>query len=212
MRKLLFISLIAVASLLVSSCCGGNKEANPGDAAIANIMNRKSVRNFTGESITQEQLETILKAAMAAPTAMNFQPWEFVVLTDHLRIEQIFGQDRQGSMFTNAGAVVVVCGKTSMMRKPFGQPDAEPQEVPNEFWFEDCSAATENLLLAVEAQGLGAVWTACYPIEPRMNMMKDALDLPEGVLPLAIVPIGHPAGEDQPKDKWNPEKIHYNRW
>ena len=98
------------------------------------------------------------------------------------------------------------------MRKPFGQPDAEALEVPNGNWTQDCSAATENLLLAAEALGLGAVWTAAHPYEDRVNPIREALGLPENVTPLCVVPCGYPAGDDQPKDKWKPENIHYDKW
>jgi nitroreductase len=82
----------------------------------------------------------------------------------------------------------------------------------NGFWFEDCAAATENLLLAAEALGLGAVWTACYPMPDRMDPTIAALGLPDNVKPFAIVPVGFPAGDDQPKDKWKPENVHYDKW
>ncbi|MBQ9184697.1 MAG: nitroreductase family protein [Bacteroidales bacterium] len=210
MNTFMKIGLMAVVALMSVACCSNQESVNPGNAAIANIMNRKSVRSFTGEEVTPAQLEVVLKAAMAAPTAMNYQPWEFVVVNDKDKIAEVFGGGHHGEMYTNAGAVVVVCGNTVMMRKPRGQENAPEEEVPNQFWYEDCGAATENLLLAVEAQGLGAVWISCYPIEGKIAAMREAFALPENIMPFAIVPIGHPAGDDQPKDKWKPEKIHYN--
>ena len=141
---------------------------------------------------------------------MNYQPWEFVVVNDKDKIAAVFGKGHHAQMYSNAGAVVLVCGKTTMMRKPRGQENAPEEEVPNMFWYEDCGAATENLLLAAEAQGLGAVWISCYPVEGKINAMREAFAIPENIMPYAIVPIGYPAGEDQPKDKWKPEKIHYN--
>ena len=115
-------------------------------------------------------------------------------------------------MIAQAPVVFVVCGETTMMRKPWGQPDAEPEEVLNGNWALDCSAAAENLLLAAEALGLGAVWTAAYPDEDRMNPVCEALGLPANVTPLCVIPCGYPAGDDQPKDKWKPENIHYDKW
>jgi len=187
------------------SCC---QSVSTQEAALANIMNRKSVRSFTGQKLSKEQINTLLKAAMAAPSAMNYQPWCFVVVDDEERIAEVFGQGRNSEMFTKAGAVIVVCGETTMKRNRGG----ESSEQPNRFWFQDCSAATENLLLAAEALGLGAVWTGCWPIEARAEKIAVELGLPENIQPLAVVPVGYPAGEDQPKDKWKPEKIHYNRW
>lgn len=115
-------------------------------------------------------------------------------------------------MFTQAGAVIVVCGQTTQMRKPFGQPDAPEEEQPNMFWYEDCSAAAENILLAAHALGLGAVWTAGYPAMERVAPIAAALGIPEKVVPLCIIPVGVPAENPEPKDKWKPENIHWEQW
>jgi nitroreductase len=149
---------------------------------------------------------------MAAPTAMNGQPWRFVVVTDKAKMAEVFGAGPRSGMFTTAGAVIVVCGQTTMMRKPFGQPDGPETEVENIFWFEDCSAAAENILLAAHALGLGAVWTAGYPAMERIAPIAAALGLPEKVVPLCIIPVGVPAENPQPKDKWKPENIHWEQW
>lgn len=212
MKKNLILLAGLAAFVTLSSCCESAPKAtsDKGSAAIEVIMSRKSVRSFTGEKITPEQIETILKAAMAAPTAMNSQPWQFVVVNDDEVLQALYGDDPRGQMFTQAGTVIYVCGDTQMVRPP--RDGGEPMAAPNPFWSQDCSAATENLLLAVEALGLGAVWTALYPDEQRSQPFIDALGLPENVKPLCAVPVGFPAGDDQPKDKWKPEKIHYNRW
>lgn len=212
MKHNLILAGLATAAALFFAGCGqpAPDAADNGASALSVIMNRKSVRSFTGEKISQEQIETILKAAMAAPTAINIQPWQFVVVNDDALLEQLYGGNPRGAMFTQAGTVIFVCGETEMSRP--GRDGGEPEAAPNQFWSQDCSAATENLLLAVEALGLGAVWTALYPDEMRSKPIADALGLPENVKPLCAVPVGYPAGEDQPKDKWKPEKIHYNRW
>ena len=176
------------------------------------IMARTSIRSFTGDPVSREQLETLLKAGMAAPTAMNVQPWRFVVVTDKDKIAEVFGAGPRSGMFTTAGAIIVVCGETTFMRKPFGQPDAPETEQPNMFWYEDCSAAAENILLAATAEGLGAVWTAGYPAMERIAPISAALGLPENVVPLCIIPVGIPAEEPAPKDKWKPENIHWEQW
>ena len=206
--KRILILLAITASALLAGC----KSAPAGPSVMEVIMTRTSIRAFTGEAVSREQLETVLKAGMAAPTAMNSQPWRFVVLTDQERIAEIFGQGPRSGMFTTAGAVIVVCGQTTSMRKPFGQPDAPESEQPNLFWFEDCSAAAENILLAVHALGLGAVWTAGYPAEERIAPLAEALGLPENVKPLCIIPVGVPAEDPAPKDKWKPENIHWEQW
>ena len=205
--KRLFI-LLAVAAALCS--CASRPATD--QSALDVIMTRTSIRSFTGEPVSREQLETILKAGMAAPSAINIQPWRFVVLTEREKIDALFGEGRMGKTFGTAGAVIIVCGQTTEMRKPFGQPDAPEEEWENIFWYEDCSAATENILLAAHALGLGAVWTAGYPAMERIAPLSAALGLPEKVVPLCIIPIGVPAENPAPKDKWKPENIHWEKW
>lgn len=188
---------IALATLLAMVCMTGFAQEQ--QSALDNIFARKSVRSYTDEPVSPEQVETILKAAMAAPSGMNMQPWRFVVVTDQkVKDKLAVGFNK---MIAKAPVVIIVCGKTT-----------NKLGAPNKNWTADCAASTENLLLAVEALGLGAVWTACYPYEDRMNPTVEALWLPENVSPYCIVPIGHPAGNDKPKDKWNPENIHYEKW
>ncbi|MBR4841874.1 MAG: nitroreductase family protein [Bacteroidaceae bacterium] len=208
MRKNCF--LVAIIAVTLLSGCKSQKDEI---SAIDVIMSRTSIRSFTGDPVSREQLETILKAGMAAPSAINIQPWRFVVLTDKEKIANTFGNNPRGAdMFTKAGAVIVVCGETSRMAKPFGQPDSPETPQPNMFWFEDCSAAAENILLAAKAIGLGAVWTAGYPAEDRTAPVSNALGLPENIVPLCIIPIGVPAEAPEPKDKWNPQNIHWEKW
>lgn len=197
--------LIALALLFVS-----NGYAQ--DGALDVIMNRTSIRKFTGEPVSKENLVTILKAGMAAPTAMNVQPWRFVVVTGKDKIATVFGAGPRSGMFTQAGAVIVVCGQTTVKRRPFGQPDAPETEMPNMFWYEDCCAAAQNILLAAKALGLGAVWTAGYPAEERVKPIAEKLGIPEGIVPLCIIPIGVPAENPNPKDKWKPENVHWEQW
>ena len=188
---------IALATLLAMVCMTGFAQEQL--SALDNIFARKSVRSYTDEPVSPEQVETILKAAMAAPSGMNMQPWRFVVVTDQkVKDKLAVGFNK---MIAKAPVVIIVCGKTT-----------NKLGAPNKNWTADCAASTENLLLAVEALGLGAVWTACYPYEDRMNPTVEALGLPENISPYCIVPIGHPAGNDKPKDKWNPENIHYEKW
>ena len=208
MKFLRFILLTAV--LTGAAVCCTPKQAVAEKSALETIASRKSVRSYTDQDVTDQQVEMMLRAAMAAPTGMNVQPWRFVVVRDQAVKDKLAGP--RGGMIAQAPVVFVICGETTLMRKPFGQPDAEPVEVANGNWTQDCSAATENLLLAAEALGLGAVWTAAYPYEDRVNPIREALGLPENVTPLCVVPCGYPAGDDEPKDKWKPENIHYDKW
>ena len=206
--KRLSIIIAMLASMVLAGC--NSHECAP--SALDVIMTRTSVRSFTGDPISKEQLETILKAGMAAPSAINIQPWRFVVVTDKEKIASVFANGFQKDMYTQAGAVIVVCGQTTMMRKPFGQPDAPEEEQPNMFWYEDCSAVAQNILLAVKALGLGAVWTAGYPAMERVAPIAQALGIPENVVPLCVIPVGVPAEDPTPKDKWKPENIHWEQW
>ena len=209
--KMRIAKFFILASLLVAAAaCAPKPQEASCPSALDVIFSRKSVRSYTDEPVTDAQVETMLRAAMAAPTGMNVQPWRFVVVRDQAVKEKLAGP--RGGMIAQAPVVFVVCGETTLMRKPFGQPDAEAVETPNGNWTQDCSAAAENLLLAAEAMGLGAVWTAAHPYEDRVAPIREALGLPDNVTPLCVIPCGHPAGDDQPKDKWKPENVHYDKW
>lgn len=190
-----------VAAAVLSGCTenGGRM-----DDAMSVIARRVSVRSYdASRQISDEVTERLLRAAMAAPTALNLQPWEFIVVKDRATLEALAKTNRFGGMIASAPLAIVVCGDT--VREDGGE--------PNKWWMLDCSAATENLLLAASAEGLGAVWTAVYPHEDRIAAVREILGIPDRHVPLCIVPIGHPAGPaGKPKDKWKPEKIHRGRW
>lgn len=196
----------AVCALMCLSCAS-NPQTN---TTLDTIFARKSVRTYTEQAVSPEQVETLLKAAMAAPSGINLQPWRFIVVTDDATKTKLAGS--RNNMISAAPVVIVVCGETTWTHKPWGQPDAPDVTEPNRNWTADCAAATENLLLAAEAIGLGAVWTACYPYEERMATTIETLGIPENVLPYCIVPVGYPGGDETPKDKWKPENIHYEKW
>lgn len=191
MKKMLF-TLATLAGLFQAASVSAQD-------ALSTIFSRKSVRTYTEQPVSEEQVETLLKAAMAAPSGMNAQPWRFVVVRNQ-ETKDILASGFN-KMIAKAPVVIVVCGKTT------GRNGSE-----NGNWTADCAAATENLLLAAEATGLGAVWTACYPYEDRMNPAIEALGLPADVKPYCIIPVGYPGGKDKPKDKWKPENIHYEKW
>lgn len=211
--KKTILSLAAVA--LLAAACQTEPQptaVDPAEVVMTNILNRKSVRSYTGDTIPAAVMENLLRAAMAAPSGRNIQPWSFVVLNDTSRYDEIFGDNFNMSMYKQSAVVVVLCADTTVVRPPRDNPDAPAVQQPNGIWRDDMGAVTENLLLAVEAYGLGACWTACYPYADRMEPVKQALGLPATVVPYSVVPIGHPAGEEQPKDKWDPSRIHYGRW
>lgn len=193
-----FIAFAAFTLIAMSSCCNSGSNA---DAVLENIHSRKSVRQYTSEPVSESDIQTILKAAMAAPSAVNFQPWRFVVVTEREQLDAMAEILPYAKMLRQAPAAIVVCGETLWMGGN-----------ENPYWQQDCAAATQNLLLAVEALGLGAVWTGVYPNQDLYPKLHDYLNLPSTVQPFCCIPVGHPAGNEQPKDKWKPENIHYGKW
>ena len=197
MKKLFILALAAMAF----AACNQQPKIME-NQAITNIMTRVSVREFTGEKISEAQIDTLLRAAMAAPSAINKQPWAFIVVTDEAMIEKL-GEALPYSRCSNHPAVAIIpCGDLSKAIE--GEMAA--------FWINDVSAATENLLLAAHAMGLGAVWTGLHPDMNRAQMVQQMLGLPEHIIPLCIVPVGVPAEHPAVKNKYLPENIHYNKW
>lgn len=202
--KKLFI-LITFTAMIANSCCGGQESSvDTSSIVLENIFSRKSVRSYTQDPIPDEMLQTLVKAGMAAPSAMNRQPWEFIIINDRDTLDALAGKLKYAKMLSEAQAAIVVCSETMITL-------SDGTVVENNFWEHDASAATENILLAAEAMGLGAVWTAASDVE-RSAIVREALGITGTVMPLCVIPIGWPAGNDRPKDKWKPEKIHYNRW
>lgn len=190
----------ALCAIVLSACT--QQPATMKNEAIENILTRVSVREFTGEKISAEQIDTLLRAAMAAPSAINKQPWAFIVVTDEALIAQL-GEALPYSRCSNHPACAIIpCGDLSK---------AIPGEM-GAFWINDVSAATENLLLAAHAMGLGAVWTGLHPDMNRAALVQQMLDLPEHIIPLCVVPVGVPAEQPAIKDKYNESNIHFNRW
>ena len=202
------ILAIATALLMLGSCSApqdGNDQqaatADNGQAAIENIMTRTSIRKYKDQPIEQEKIDIMLKAAMAAPTAVNMQPWHFIVIDDKKTIDLLSGQQP-----TNAPLLIAVCGDTNKTTMPDGK-----GKLPD-FWIQDVSAATENLLLAAHALGLGAVWTGVYPVMERTAEIANVLNCPNNIVPVVVVRIGYPDESPAPKNKFNEENISYNKF
>ena len=194
------IILCALAAITLAACTQQPKVME--NQAITNIMTRVSVREFTGEKISEAQIDTLLRAAMAAPSAINKQPWAFIVVTDEAIIAKL-GEALPYSRCSNHPAIAVIpCGDLTK---------AIPGAMAD-FWINDVSAATENLLLAAHAMGLGAVWTGLHPDMNRARLVQEMLGLPEHIIPLCVVPVGVPAEQPEVKDKYKPENIHVNKW
>lgn len=207
--------LLAAAAMLCGACCTKQEaapQADPAEVVMQNILARKSVRSYNGDTIPAAVMENLLRAAMAAPSGRDWRPWSFVVLTDKSQYDSIFEGNFNMQKFKESGAVVVICADTIHMGPTRDNPDGPAVAQYNPLWRDDMGAVTQNLLLAVEAYGLGACWTACYPYPQTMAPVKRTLGLPASVVPYAVVPIGYPNGDTQPKDKWEPARVHYNRW
>ena len=177
-------------------------DANVPDV-LTTIATRKSVRKFDASRAVEDgKVEKILKAAMCAPSAMDKRPWEFVVVKDKAQLRKLGERLPYSRVGNGAQLAIVVCG-------------SEDNGLPGrgrEYWIHDCSAASMNILLAAHGLGLGAVWTGVYPGEDRVAAVREILAIPEGFMPLNVIPIGYPAENPPVKDKWNPVKIHNDRW
>ncbi len=163
------------------------------------ILTRRSIRKYTSDPVPDDVVEQLLRAAMAAPSANNQQPWHFIVVRDRELLNAVPTYQPYTQMLREAPLAIVVCGDPQA--SPFGQ-----------FWVQDCSAATENLLLAAHALGLGAVWLAVYPEQKWVDETRKLFRIPENIVPLAIVSIGYPAEEKPPAERYNPERVHRDRW
>ncbi len=199
MKKTIFAVAVLLAAVLFCVFFAQSRKSPPD--ALTVIHNRKSVRHFTGRAVSQEDLVTIVKAAMAAPTAVNMQPWSFVIVTDRASLVSLAKALPYAKMLDKAGAAIVVC---AIPQKAF--------QSSTELAIIDSTCAGENLLLAAEALGLGAVWTGVYPDKERMDAVRKQLGIPEEIIPLNVTPIGYPTLEDKPKDKFKKDNIHWGRW
>jgi len=160
---------------------------------------RRSIRKYTAEAVSEADVTELLEAAMAAPSAGNQQPWHFIVIRDRGVLNAIPGFHPHAAMALHAPVGILVCGDQSLEKHPG-------------YWVQDCAAATENLLLAVAAKGLGAVWCGVHPRTDRVEGFTRLLGLPAHVTPFAFVPIGHPAESKPPARRYNPDRVHLDRW
>lgn len=195
---------VVLSVITMESCQNMDKNENTKEEknAIEIIMARKSVRSYISRPVEKEKVDIMLKAAMAAPSAVNKQPWAFIVIDDRDVLNKLAEVLPYAKMTAEAPMAIVVCGDLAKsLNGEFGK-----------YWMLDCSAASENLLLAAEALELGAVWTAIYPEEQRIENVRKVLSLPEHIVPFNLIPIGYPQRNEEAKDKFKQENIHYNQW
>jgi len=164
---------------------------------IHTIFARRSIRSYTAESVGEAHIKTLLEAAMAAPSASNLKPWHFVVVSDRQTLDNLAEFHPHGKMLFEAPLCIAVCGDSTISTR---------------YWVQDCSAATENLLLAAVALGLGAVWLGVYPKEERVVAVCKVLNLPQPIVPLNLISIGHPAEEKASRTQYDAARVHRERW
>lgn len=191
---------LASDKVTVDKSADAQQSVNAEQAVLDNIATRTSVRDYEARPVEKEKIEKMLRAAMAAPTAMNKQPWHFVVVDQRNVLDALAGTNPYAKMLKKAPLAIVVCGNTYKMIEGGGR----------DFWIQDASAATENLLLAAHAMGLGAVWTGAYPSEERCISISKVLSLSDNLIPLNMIVVGYPAEQPQPKQKFKEENISYN--
>lgn len=191
---------LASDNVTVDKSADAQQSVNAEQAVLDNIATRTSVRDYEARPVEKEKIEKMLRAAMAAPTAMNKQPWHFVVVDQRNVLDALAGANPYAKMLKKAPLAIVVCGNTDKMIEGGGR----------DFWIQDASAATENLLLAAHAMGLGAVWTGAYPSEERCISISKVLSLSDNLIPLNMIVVGYPAEQPQPKQKFKEENVSYN--
>jgi len=163
------------------------------------IHTRRSIRDYQDKTVPEEMITKLLAAAMAAPSARNQQPWEFVVITDRNILGNIPGVNPYAKMAAGAPLAILVCGNLELETSPG-------------YWVIDCSAAIQNLLLSAHALGLGAVWTGTYPREERMKGYSELFNLPDHILPHSLIVIGYPKHQPASPDRFKMDRIHFNGW
>ncbi len=163
------------------------------------ILKRRSVRQYKDEDVDEGSLKKILAAGMSAPSAGNEQPWHFIVVKQKKTLQALGACGPYARAAAVAPLAIVVCGELALERH-------------KGYWVQDCSAAVENMLLEVVSLGLGAVWLGVFPIEERVKYMKDLFQLPEEVIPFAVVPVGYPSQEQKMIDRYVEARVHREQW
>ncbi len=162
------------------------------------IFSRRSIRAYQNKPVEKEKIEDLMKAAMAAPSAVAKDPWHFIVIENHETKEQISQALPNGKMLASAPLGIIVCGDLNTAHS--GQLS---------FLLQDCSAAIQNILLAANALGLGACWLGVHPREERINHIRKFFQLPDNMIPVCAISMGYPAEEKSPRTRYNQEKVHF---
>lgn len=168
--------------------------------AYKNIVTRTSIRTFTDQPVSDDLKSALLHAGMAAPSGVNKQPWEFILIDDKDILNALADSLPYAKMTAKAPMAIAVCANS----------DRFLDDEDSTLWIQDLAAAAENILLAAHALGLGAVWTCLYPHSDRMDAASRILRLPEGIIPFCLIPVGYPSKQHSPIDKWHEDRVHRN--
>ncbi len=166
------------------------------DERLSILFSRRSIREYTSEPISERDLQSLLEAGMAAPSASNRKPWHFVVVTDRPTLQALAEAHPFGKMIARAAVGIAVCGDPAV----------------SDWWVQDCSAATENVLVAAAGLGLGGVWLGCHGRPEREQAVREVLGIPENIGVLSLLSIGQPAEEKPARTQFDPSRVHRNRW
>jgi nitroreductase len=166
------------------------------DSRLDIIFSRRSIRQYSSEAVAEADMESLLQAGMAAPSASNRKPWHFVAVTDKGVLQDLARGHAYGKMLANAAVGIAVCGDPAI----------------SDWWVQDCSAATENILIAAAGLGLGAVWLGCHGRPEREQAVRDVLGIPSRIGVLSLISIGHPAEEKEARTQYNPSRVHRDMW
>ena len=165
------------------------------------IFGRRSIRKYRPDPVPEEEVQLLLEAAMAAPSAVGKDPWRFIVIRNRQTLQKIADFLPNGKMLAEAALGIIVCGDLKA---------AHDQQLS--YLLQDCSAAIENLLLAAHCLGLGTCWLGIHPRENRIRFLRELLGIPEPVIPVAGVAVGYPAEEKPPRTRFNPAYVFQERW
>lgn len=163
------------------------------------FLKRRSIRKYADREVPEESVTTLLKAGMAAPSAGNEQPWEFMVIRKRETLDKLMEIHPHAGMLRQAGTAILVCANLSRVKY-------------SGFWIQDCSAATENILLSAVSVGLGSVWLGVYPETDRVRGFQKLFSLPEQVIPFSLVPLGFAKEEKASKDRFDSSRVHFETW
>jgi nitroreductase len=166
---------------------------------LESIYTRRSIRKYTDKKVPDDLIEKLLKAGMSGPSAVNEQPWYFIVVKDKKLLEAIPKASPYAQMAKDAAVAIIVCGEPQL------------QKIEG-FWSQDCCIAAQNIVLAAHALGLGAVWTAAYPMQDRVDNLQKLFNIPKKIMPLCVIPLGYPAEKKGLVERFKKERVHYDKW